>query len=91
MRSFLLIASAIVAFAATMTIETTDANAVGLRPWCLSRRLRRLSGCGCRAPSPGRCRLPQGIGERCVGAPLRIAQATPDPISCRIMLADYLG
>jgi hypothetical protein len=28
MRSFLLIASAIVAFAATMTIETTDANAV---------------------------------------------------------------
>jgi hypothetical protein len=28
MRSFLLIASAILAFAATMTIETTDANAV---------------------------------------------------------------
>jgi hypothetical protein len=28
MRSFLLIASAMLAFAATMTIETTDANAV---------------------------------------------------------------
>ena len=28
MRSFLLIASAIIAFAATMTFETTDANAV---------------------------------------------------------------
>jgi nitrous oxidase accessory protein NosD len=28
MRSFLLIASAILAFAATMTVETTDANAV---------------------------------------------------------------
>jgi hypothetical protein len=28
MRSFLLIASAILAFAATMTFETTDANAV---------------------------------------------------------------
>jgi hypothetical protein len=28
MRSFLLIASAIIAFAATMTVETTDANAV---------------------------------------------------------------
>jgi hypothetical protein len=28
MRSFLLVASAILAFAATMTVETTDANAV---------------------------------------------------------------
>ena len=28
MRSFLLIASAVLAFAATMTVETTDANAV---------------------------------------------------------------
>ncbi len=28
MRSFLLIASALIAFAATMTFETTDANAV---------------------------------------------------------------
>jgi hypothetical protein len=28
MRSFLLIASAVLAFAATITIETTDANAV---------------------------------------------------------------
>jgi len=28
MRSFLLIASAVLAFAATMTFETTDANAV---------------------------------------------------------------
>jgi hypothetical protein len=28
MRSFLLIASAILAFAATMTVESTDANAV---------------------------------------------------------------
>ena len=28
MRAFLLIASAVLAFAATMTVETTDANAV---------------------------------------------------------------
>ena len=28
MRAFLLVASAVLAFAATMTIETTDANAV---------------------------------------------------------------
>jgi hypothetical protein len=28
MRAFLLIAAAILAFAATMTVETTDANAV---------------------------------------------------------------
>ena len=28
MRSFLLIASAVLAFAATMTVETTDANAI---------------------------------------------------------------
>jgi hypothetical protein len=28
MRSFFLVASAIIAFAATMTVETTDANAV---------------------------------------------------------------
>src|SRR5258708_7920073 len=45
----------------------------GVRPRRLSCRLRRISGCRCRAPSGGRC-LPQRIGERRVGAPLRLAQ-----------------
>jgi hypothetical protein len=57
MRSFLLIASAVLAFAATMTAETTDANAVvcarGVyRAGCAGHRgavvARRPVGVACR-------------------------------------------
>ena len=57
-RSFLLIASAIVAFAATMTIETTDANAV-----VCARGVYRAGCAGARGavvvrrPAAVRCRM----------------------------------
>jgi hypothetical protein len=71
MRSFLLIASALLAFAATITIETTDANAV-----VCARGVHRAGCAGAmdavvvrRAPVVAACRrvLVNGVWvRRCV-------------------------
>jgi len=52
MRSFLLIASALLAFAATMTFESNDANAVVCARGVV-RRLRRAARRGGGAPAGG--------------------------------------
>lgn len=60
MRSFLLIAAAVLAFSGTMVVETTDANAVVCARGVYRARLRRRPGSGCCAPSG--CCLPYGVG-----------------------------
>jgi hypothetical protein len=63
MRSFLLIAAAVLSFAATMTFETTDANTVVCARGVYRAGLRRVSRCGRRAQAGGRG-LPLGVGGR---------------------------
>jgi len=75
MRSFLLIAVALLAFGATMTFESTDANAVvcarGVyRAGCAGYRGR---GRRARTGPP----LPLGAGQRRLRAPLLLTQAQP--------------
>ena len=73
MRSFLLIASAVLAFSATMTFETTEANAVVCARRRRSGRLRRSPRRGRRSQA---CRgLQDHDRERRGGSPLHLSSS----------------
>ena len=81
MRSLLIIASALFAFGATMTFESTEANAVVCAKRRRSRRLRRSARRGRR---PQACRgLQDRGGERREGSPLHLSPRRPieDPVT----------
>jgi len=87
MRAFLLIAAAVLAFAATMTFETTDANAVVcargvVRAGCAGYRGAVVVR---RTPVVAACR--RVLINGCVGAALHITQARFRNISCEACLA----
>ena len=75
MRAFLLIASALFAFAATMTFATSERQCGRVRPRCLPRRLRRTER-GRRGPQAGGP-LHQGAGERGLCETLRLTRVWP--------------
>ncbi len=81
MRSFLLIASALVAFATTLTVETTDANAV-----VCARGVYRAGCAGTRGAVV--VRRPAVVAAPVVVAPVAAPVVVAPVVACRTVWVD---